>query len=434
MSSPEYLIIGLDGIPYTLLTELCEGGVTPNLSKLIEQGQSKPIRSALPDVSSTAWSSFMTGTNPGEHGIFGFFVPRPNDYGIRFLSSRDIKTPTLWERLSEHGKKSLVVNVPQTYPASEVDGILISGFVAPDLEKAVWPKSLLTELKELGYTIDVDAWKARENLSEFLDDLFEILEERINTIEYLWNKENWNLVMTVFTGTDRLQHYLWHALEGEQHTLHSRVMEFYHAVDSAVGRLVNRVDSNTRIIVLADHGFTRVNKEVNLNAWLRSEGLLSFQTDSPESLENMNPQSTAFALDPGRIHLNRVDRFQHGWITVGDEFGRIRDELRERLLNDIMIRDEAGDRVNPVSDVFLPEEIYSGSHLSQAPDLIVLNKPGFDLKGSVKIEEIARNDVLTGVHTYENASLVAANISTEFDFAGIEELEDIAPRILGDVL
>jgi len=433
MSKPQYLIIGLDGIPYTLLTDLCDRGVTPNLAALMKRGQSKPIRSVLPDVSSTAWTSFMTGTNPGEHGIYGFFVPQPDDYSLRFLNADDIQVPTLWERLGRLGKKSLVVNVPQTYPAREINGVLISGFVAPELEKAVWPRTLLAELKDLEYTIDVDAWKAREDLSAFVADLFGVLETRIKTLEYLWEKESWDLIMAVITGTDRLQHYLWHILEDERSGLHSTVLDFYQAVDSAVGKLVDRVNKSTRILVLSDHGFSSVQKEINLNAWLRSTGYLSFRTDSPKSLQEMNSESIAFTLDPGRIYLNRADRFRNGWIARGREYNEIREELRERLLHDISIRDEVGALINPVSRVFLPDEVYAGPQVQYAPDLIVLNKPGYDLKGSVKITEIARNDVLTGMHTYENASLVVVNTNKTFNIDGIDALEDIVPKILWDM-
>ncbi|MCF7803272.1 MAG: alkaline phosphatase family protein [Candidatus Marinimicrobia bacterium] len=430
MPDPEFLVIGLDGLPYSLLADLCQSGVTPNLNRLIQAGHSASINSSIPDVSSTAWASFMTGTNPGTHGVYGFFEARSDNYSLHFLDSNDIKAPTLWERLSDSRKKSLVINVPQTYPAREVDGVLISGFVTPDLQKAVWPKSLLPALKDLDYSVDVDAWLAREDMDKFMEDLFRVLERRVETIHYLWDRESWDIIMAVFTGTDRLQHYLWDAVVDEGHQYHAQVMEFYHILDGAVGTLTDKAGEDTGIIILSDHGFTGIEKELNLNAWLQIQGYLEFTTESPESLEDMAPESIAFALDPGRIYLNRSGRFRHGWIEDGDEFRKYRDELRIRLADEIRIRDDAGNMVNPIEKVYLPEEIYSGPELSQAPDLIVLNNPGFDLKGSVKIDTVARRDVLTGTHTYRDATLIGCNLPDNFDFNAIESIEDITPKIL----
>ena len=431
--SPEFLVIGLDGVPYTLLQDLCDQQVMPHIARLVDRGQSKPMTSSLPDVSSTAWTGFMTGTNPGKHGIFGFFEAAYQDYSLEFLSARDIQAPTLWEQLSNAGKKSLIVNVPQTYPASEINGVLLSGFVAPEIEKAVWPKSLIPELQELGYIIDVDAWIAREDLAQFLEELFRVLGARIRALHHLWDKEPWDFIMAVITGTDRLHHYLWDAVVDESHQLHHRVMEYYTAVDKAIGELLERISPETSVILLSDHGFTEIIREVNLNAWLRNQKYLQLTTPTPESLADMAPQSIAFALDPGRIYLNRADRFRQGWLQHNNECEQLRDELRGRIMTDLVIQDDAGNLVNPVESVFLPEEIYKGPHLKKAPDLILLNKPGYDFKGNVKIRDVARNDVLTGAHTYRNASLVISSPKS-VAIKEIDSVEDIAPIILDAML
>ena len=113
MKSPRFLVIGIDGLPYSLLKKLAADDVMPNLKQLMQEGSSKSILSSIPDVSSTAWTGFMTGTNPGIHGIYGFFDPEPN-YKLKFTNFVDIKSEPIWNTLGTSGNISLIIIIPQT--------------------------------------------------------------------------------------------------------------------------------------------------------------------------------------------------------------------------------------------------------------------------------------------------------------------------------
>ena len=78
------LIIGLDGVPYTLMKRFIDEGVMPNTAALIKTGALCRMTTSLPEVSSVAWTSFMTGVNPGRHGIYGFMDLRPRTYDMFF--------------------------------------------------------------------------------------------------------------------------------------------------------------------------------------------------------------------------------------------------------------------------------------------------------------------------------------------------------------
>ena len=71
-------VVGLDGVPFGLLTRLAQESVMPRTREITGEGGLRQMRAALPPVSSVSWSSFMTGTNPGAHGIFGFTETDPN--------------------------------------------------------------------------------------------------------------------------------------------------------------------------------------------------------------------------------------------------------------------------------------------------------------------------------------------------------------------
>ena len=133
------VIIGLDGVPHSLLSDLIAKGVLNNLAEIFDQGYFGKMEVCIPEISSVSWSSFMTGTQAGEHGIFGFTDIVPNTYQLRFPNFHDLRARTLFDEFGDHGKRCLVINLPSTYPAREIAGILISGFVAIDLSKAIYP-------------------------------------------------------------------------------------------------------------------------------------------------------------------------------------------------------------------------------------------------------------------------------------------------------
>ena len=110
-------------------------GRLPNLERCLNRGISARLRSTPLSNSAQAWSSFITGKNPGKHGIYDFFEPKSDDYGIRFINASFRKGKSLWRILSEGGKSVGVINVPITYPAEEVNGFFISGLDAPGVDK-----------------------------------------------------------------------------------------------------------------------------------------------------------------------------------------------------------------------------------------------------------------------------------------------------------
>ena len=132
-------VIGLDGVPFGLLLDLAKKGVMSSLGRIIDAGHLHKMKASLPEISAVSWTDFMTGTNSGTHGIFGFTDLKPGSYDLRFPNFLDVKAPTFWDALGERGKKSIIINQPSTYPARPINGVLISGFVAVELAKAVYP-------------------------------------------------------------------------------------------------------------------------------------------------------------------------------------------------------------------------------------------------------------------------------------------------------
>jgi predicted AlkP superfamily phosphohydrolase/phosphomutase len=417
-------VIGLDGVPHWLLQDMAEKGIMPAVKDLIDSGHLHQMKASLPEISAVSWTNFMTGSNPGTHGIFGFTDLKPGTYDLKFPNFLDLKKETIWDNLGKMKKRSIVINQPSTYPARNIPGILISGFVAIELSKAVYPLSLAASLEKMDYQIDIDTSRAREDHDFLWDDLMRSLQKRTKAFTLLWN-EDWDFFEFVITGTDRLQHFLWNAYQDEGHAFHQKFLDYYHEIDGVINRIVDAyrktADSDEGLFLLSDHGFTGINQEVYLNAWLETNGYLGFESSTPQSMNEISASTKAFALDPNRIYLHLEGRFPSGCVKP-EEKSALKQEISQKLRG----LEYEGNKV--VRQVFDAETIYQGPLVSDGPDLIVLSEFGFDMKGSVKKRDIFGRTNLQGMHTWDDAFFWACT-----DYGQDLTISDIAAIILDKI-
>lgn len=435
-SSDKVAVIGLDGVPYSLLKDLLATGVMPRLAEIAGAGSFLQMETVLPPVSSVAWASFMTGSNPGEHGIFGFTDLKPGEISLRLPSFDDIRRPSIWQRLP--GKTSIIVNLPFTYPARPLQGVLISGFVAPVLERSVYPESLIGWLKSKNYRTDVDAVKGRDDRSFLMDDLFETMNIHEEVMLSLLKSQSWDMFIGVITGTDRLHHFFFDAYKDQAHPHHRDFINYYQRVDICVGRLIDAVGSSTKIVVLSDHGFTKLKTQVYLNSILRRLGYLSFYGPAPQALEDIHPSSFAFAMDPSRIYLNSKDRFRQGRLGLGEAEelrGRLKNDLENLRLSDVEIQDSGqnGESADELlfQEVKTKEEVYYGDLTPLAPDLVIIPRRGYDLKASLNVAVPTMKDIFTGMHTHDDAFLIVNSPSVSAALPS-PKITDVADLIIGE--
>jgi len=392
-------VVGLDGVPYSMLLELAKTGLMSTVARLIDSGHLHRMKASLPEISAVSWSNFMTGTNPGGHGIFGFTDFKPGTYDLRIPNFLDLKAETIWDTLGEHGLKSIVINQPSTYPARRINGVMISGFVATDLSRSVYPQNYFSTLEQMGYQIDVDTAKVVDNPSILWQELSKTTSSHQKALNYFWDQD-WDFFEFVITGTDRLHHFLWLAYQDKSHPYHQAFLDFYQQIDRIIAKIINSFkktnETEDSFFLLSDHGFTGIIQEVYLNTWLEKEGYLSFTTSSPKSLNDISPKTLAFALDPSRLYLNLKKKFPRGCVDKSDK-----KELKEEISEKLLKLEYNGQKV--IRQVFKAEEIYKGKYTSRGPDLIVLSEPGFDLKGSIKKKEIFGRSYLQGMHTWDDA-------------------------------
>lgn len=396
-------VVGLDGVPYSMVKRFAADGVMPRLGEIIAGGAFRETTVSLPEISSVSWSTFMTGKNPGEHGIFGFTDLHPGTYTQSFPSFRDLKCDTIWDRLGEQKMRSVVINQPATYPARPIHGALVSGFVAVHLDKSVFPARYLRQLRDINYEIDLDAELVRDNPPALFRALHELLRVRERLMDVLWTEEKWNLMEVVITGTDRLHHFLFDAYEDANHPNHGDFLDYYRAVDALVGRIHDRFAADAsdprNFFVLSDHGFCKTRHEVNVNALLAQNGHLKMTGDDPRRMENISEAATAFGLDPSRIYLHRRGRYPRGGVDESRA-----DALTDEISQAFLALRHDGEAV--IRRVFRGRDVYSGPASASGPDLILLSMPGFDLKGRLGAASVVADRRLQGMHTWDDAFVV----------------------------
>ncbi len=285
------LVLGIDGGEWSLVEPWAAEGKLPNLARLMARGARGKLRSSFPPMTAAAWTSFITGKNPGKHGIFDFYELEPNSYRIRYTNANARRAPSLWKMLSEAGKRVCVVNVPMTYPPEQVNGCLIAGMDAPGTQSPfTYPADLYAELKkrvgdyqiDLAYLENVKTDAARDAA---LRQLLDIERLRGKAMRYLLQREAWDFAMVVFTATDRVQHYFWKYMDAAHPSFEpdkaarfgDAILRAYQTVDEQIGQLLEVVDDETTTFVMSDHGFGPIaNKCFFLNEWLRENGWLQY--------------------------------------------------------------------------------------------------------------------------------------------------------------
>ena len=389
-------IVGLDGVSHEGVLYACRTGRMPALARWAAGGVLRRSVSTLPPLSSVAWSSVLTGVGPETHGIFGFVDVDPATYRYTFPSVQDLAAPPLWELLARWRGRGAYLNVPATYPAPPVNGVLVSGFVAPVLERAVWPRELAPDLAREGYRVDVDARLAQGDIDAFLEDLARVLEGRMRLVRRVWAMGSWDVFMAVFTGTDRLLHFCHDALYDGTHPLHHRVWGYLRRVDAALDEILALAREDDLVILLSDHGFGDLRREVHTNAVLEALGYAAFREPDAADLTALAPGSRAFALDPGRVVLNRRTRFAGGVDGL--------DARACEALADALAQWAAREGVG--ATVRLGADLYAGPHAGRAPDILVTGSGGDDWKGRVGAAPLAAPGVFTGCHVRDNAFML----------------------------
>jgi predicted AlkP superfamily phosphohydrolase/phosphomutase len=429
MRQNKVLVIGLDGATFDLIKPWVKDGKLPTLKRVMENGTHGVLLSSHQSNSPQAWTSFMTGKNAGKHGIFDFVEPNPDGYDVRFINASYRNGKTLWRIISDAGKKVVVVNVPITFPAEEVNGCLISGWDAPGLgPDSVYPPDLLREInKAVGnYILEpgVEGFIHQGRRDLALNKMYESIENRLRTVKYLLKNKEWDFFMVVFSSTDRVQHYFWKYINPshpnydpeDKEGFGNAIYSVYEKLDNVVNDLISELPEDDTVFIVSDHGSgPSSNKTFYINHWLAEQGFLRYasnnsiksrtkkvwhkalrttnlllkgflsrrmkeklvrafpglrnRVDSVLSLSGIDWENTrAYSRENSpTICINLKGREPKGIVEPGDAY----EKVREDIINKLLLLKCPQDNEPIVERVLKKEEMYSGKFTYKAPDLLI---------------------------------------------------------------
>ncbi len=427
--SKKVLFIGLDGSTFDVLDPLMEKGLMPRLQSFIGEGVRGLLETTIPPITPTAWVSWMTGKNPGKHGVFEFLLRRKGTLALpdQPVSSHSRDGLPFWDILGQMGKSAIVTNMPCTYPPGMVNGVMVSDFLTPRGRRDfTYPENLLEEIEsKFGpYQLYITEVYSPGKVDNILNQLFDELEYKTKVNCYLMEQYGWDVLATHYWGTDRFQHELWHLLDEshpsfnrKEHEAHiGRIHEYWHAVDSTLGQLFDSVGEDATVYLGSDHGFGPIKKFLCFNVWLINEGLLVLKRDAmtrfkralfrlgltPDlayrsamklglahlrlsvgvsnrsslmklannlmlSLEDVDWSRTrAFSKgNYGQIFINLKGREAEGAVEPGAEYESVMREVTEKLRALV----DPGNRKPLIGPIWRREDLYTGPHTAESPDI-----------------------------------------------------------------
>jgi predicted AlkP superfamily phosphohydrolase/phosphomutase len=457
------LVVGWDGADWDILDPLLATGELPTLQELIGRGSRGISRSCLPSHSWAAWPTFLTGRDPGGHGVFDILEYRPGATRRLPVSYRSILAPTWPQRLSDAGKTTLLVNVPLTYPPPELRGVVIAGGVVPPGSTFSYPAEVGPRL---GWPINGGSWTTfRHRPLELVADVEELTRKRAAAMRTLLEEEPWEAACIVFVSPDRIQHCLLeyvhpgHPAYAEASTspVADRVRDVYRLLDRELASLVERTDDDDLVVLMSDHGhqpctralsmnkvlerlgflrFGRGSGLVNLLSWGRVRSLARVAYDKlglhgrvavptpPIDWAATSAYTSVVSTGEG-VSLNLVGREPNGTVQPSD-YERVRDEVTAALTE---FQDpDTGAR--PIGGVRRKEEVLSGPYLDRAPDLLLEAAPLYSLAHARRLVEPA--DWLSGDHRPEGVYVVAGRGVDPGEGPDVT-LSDFAGRIVAAV-
>jgi predicted AlkP superfamily phosphohydrolase/phosphomutase len=310
---------------------------------------------------------------------------------------------------------------------------------------AVYLAKLLGAYATLGMA--EDTWALNEGVIDegaFLDQAWSIFKEREAQFREALDKTRRGVVACVFDTSDRVQHMFYRYLDGRGGPSAERyagtIQKLYERMDRLVGETLDRLDGDTVLFVLSDHGFCSFRRGVNLNRWLLENGYLFLKDGRTESGRYFHgvdwSRTRAYTVGLGGLYLNIAKREAQGIVKPGKEAQALKRELIARLANlpDPLTGETA------IRDVYAASDLYQGPYLEHAPDLIIGYNDGFRASwdaavGKISAEVFEDNEkAWSGDHCVDPVivpGVLFSNRPIEVENPGIEDMAPTALDLFG---
>lgn len=274
------IVVGWDGATWEYVDPMLEAGELPHLAGLLQRGSRATLRSTIPPFTNVAWPSLITGRLPDKTGIFDGARTKPNSYESVPTNLVRFRGTLIWDWINQFGYRAGILNVPMTYPASPLDGFLVSGFDSlRDAPDVAYPRNLLEHWSQQGHPyrvlqdeVDLMAHQnphhPRGDVETFVSKWIGLTKAQANHTAWIWQQQSVDLMFVVFSGTDSVNH---RTRDFDQ------IRRVYQAADDALGTILDQVDENTLVCLISDHGSTPAYRYIALYRLLHDAGWLRFR-------------------------------------------------------------------------------------------------------------------------------------------------------------
>jgi len=400
-SARRVLILGLDGATFDVLDPLMAEGRMENLRRAISGGVSGVLHSTVPPITPAAWTTFLTGKQPGTHGILDFERYDPAANRLRFNSTRTLDhVRNLWQILGEQGLRVGSINVPMTYPAVPVNGVMISGFETPSHDSDfVYPSDFKAEVLSrwpdptLGENWRRSMFARDRAFNKSLDYIRRSFDQALDMTRVCAERFGWDVLMVVLKLVDNLQHKAWKYLDPRWRdrwpARRDAVKNVFEHLDRVIGRFLEfAAENDATVLIVSDHGHGALEGKVQPNLLLKEWGYLHLREggaqgatrgrylwdrflgrtgkftregDIAHDLAVDFARTRACVMHAGMagfLYINLKGRQPCGIVEPSD-YERLRDALRGRFLGpECQTADPSGRRVALFEAVHKPEELY----------------------------------------------------------------------------
>lgn len=475
------VVLGLDGATFNLIKPWVKEGKLPTFKRVMEEGTSRILESTIPPISATAWATFLTGKNPGKHGIFEFRDVNPASYTYlteRLVNSDFFSGSTFLDYAASQNLKVCSFFVPITYPPWDINGIMIAGGPNPDNSKSY------TYPPDLDFGV-MTPYPGRKDLSikEIRHHIEYETKKRIEILCSAIKSSNYNLMAAVLQISDVALHAFWRFMDPDcptydkQEGYDNYMLECYQIIDEQLAEVLSCIDEDTALIIMSDHGgCQRSRNQFHINSWLKEKGYfktkravsngfnkllvgaykrlkpflprrrvmgalekrksltqkylsMKYNVDGIDWLKTKAYNVTLTSPTTG-IEINLKGRQANGAVEL-EKYEQIRDTLIEELKE---IKDpNTGENI--IRNVYKREELYSGDYLSKAPDLVLLLDSDYEANVSLNSSIFTKTPhshfiKRSGYHNLDGIFIAKGNMFKRNNFLPKSQLIDLPATIL----
>lgn len=456
------VVVGLDGASFHLLDRWIDAGELPTIEQIVTSGVRADLESVLPPITSPNWKAYSTGKNPGKLGIFWWRNIDVENEGTYVPSDRYNDHTEFWEIIGEDDEPVGVVGQPLTSPPKPVNGFVVPG--GPEGrtgELVTHPRSLEADVRDrFGYSLSLE-YSLREETEEAYEEVHDAIDTKFTTAKHLMDEYDASFLQVTTFHINQLHHHIWD---------HEKTLEGWKLIDD---HLESFLDGRTNLVLMSDHGMAEIESVFRINHWLERHGYLAYDTGTTDTLYSLGINTGRLqqllkridrhvpAVDLSRLAADLVpqrvldhlpnDRGELGatkfsrldWedsVAIASAQGPVyltvdRDDpeyepLRQTLVDELSdITDPNG---RPVADaVHRSEDIYSGPHLDEAPDIVIEQAEGTYIVEGIGNRDVFAEDDDTWQGVNARSGLFAAT-GPSFTSESLPPLSilDLAPTLL----